>query len=107
MVRYTLYPATGTLQFEGGTQLKSTSCGLPVPLRATVAVGFVDELLVTVRFPVAEPTVVGSKVSVRESVLPGLRVAGRVTDDTEKPLPDIAIVFTVTAAVPLEVSVIV
>jgi len=34
-----------------------------VPLRLTVAVAFVDELLVTVNVPVAAPTAVGSNVS--------------------------------------------
>jgi len=34
-----------------------------VPLRLTVAVAFVDELLVTVIVPVAAPTAVGSNVS--------------------------------------------
>jgi hypothetical protein len=40
-------------------------CGLPVPLRATVRVGFVDEVLLIVNCPVAAPATDGSNVSVK------------------------------------------
>jgi hypothetical protein len=76
-----------------------------VPLKATVMVALVEALEVTVSCPVAAPAAVGSKVRVRESDLPGFKVAGRLTADAEKPLPVMAIEFTVTAALPLEESV--
>ena len=78
---------------------------MPVPLRGTVTVGFVDAVLLMVSLPVTEPTAVGSNVSVRVTVCPGLRVAGRLTAEAEKPVPVTAMELTVTAAVPLEVRV--
>lgn len=78
---------------------------MPVPLSPIVTVEFVDELLVTVSVPLAEPVAVGSNVSVILSALPGLSVAGRFTAEAEKPLPDTVTAFTVTGAVPVEDSV--
>jgi len=103
--RYTLYPVIGTLDPVGACQLRSTSCGSPVPLRERVAVGFVDELLLMLSCPVAGPTADGSNVSVTVSVCPGFNVAGRLTAEAEKPAPDTVNEFTVTGAVPLEVRV--
>lgn len=80
-------------------------CESPVPLRATVAVEFDEELLLMVNWPVVEPTTDGSNVSVTDIVCPGFSLAGRLTGETAKPLPDTATEFTVTAAVPLEVNV--
>ena len=76
-----------------------------MPLRPTATVEFVDALLLIVNCPVATPTTVGSNVSVTVSVWPGLRVAGTRTGEPEKPLPVTITEFTVTGAVPLEVSV--
>ena len=76
-----------------------------MPLKATVAVGLVDALLVTESCPVADPVAVGLKVRVTFRVWPGFRVAGRLTAGAEKPVPVTEIAFTVTAAVPLEVRV--
>jgi hypothetical protein len=103
--RYTLYPAIGTLDPVGAFHVKSTWCGFPVPLRGTVSVGFVDELLLIVSCPVAVPTADGLNVSVRVIVWPGFNVAGRLGEEAEKPLPVAVTEFTVTAAVPLEVSI--
>lgn len=47
----------------------------------------------------------GLNVRVRLSVWPGLSFAGRLTEDVENPLPETETELTVTAAVPLEVSV--
>jgi len=55
--------------------------------------------------PVAEPTTDGLNVSVNVIDCPGFNVAGRLTAETEKPVPVTATEFTVAAAVPLEVSV--
>lgn len=94
-----------TFDPDGACQLRFTWCGLPVPLRGTVAVGLVDDVLPTASCPVIEPTAVGSNVSVTVTVCPGLSVAGRLTGEVEKPLPVTARDVTVTAPVPLEVRV--
>jgi hypothetical protein len=78
---------------------------LPVPLRTTAIVGFVDELLPIVSCPVTEPVDDGLNVRVTVIVFPGLRVAGRLVGDAEKPLPLTVIELTVTEAVPVEVRV--
>jgi hypothetical protein len=105
VARYTLYAATGTLDPLGGCQLRSTWCGLPTPLRFTVNVGFVDELLVMVSLPAAVPTADGSNVSVTLIACPAFSVVGRLNDEAEKPLPVTATELTVTGPEPLEVSV--
>lgn len=92
-------------EFAGAVQVRSTWCGFPVPLNPNVTVGFVDELLVMLNCPVAAPVTVGLNTRVMLRVWPGFSVAGSVTADDEKPLPLTATEFTVTAAVPLEVSV--
>jgi len=85
------------------------NCGLDaavlVPLRATTAVLPVDELLLMVSWPLAVPVDVGSNCtcSVIDSV--GFSVAGRPPPTIVKPAPTIVAEFTVTGAVPLEVSV--
>ena len=91
----------------GATQFRSTWCDSPVPLKGRFTVGFVDELLLMVSCPDAEPIAVGLNVSVTLRVCPGLSVAGRLTGEAEKPLPVTATEFTVRAAIPLDVSVIV
>jgi hypothetical protein len=68
-------------------------------------VELLDELLVMVSFPLAVPVVAGSNVSVMEIDWPGFSVAGRLTADDAKPLPDTTIELTVTGAVPVDVSV--
>jgi hypothetical protein len=70
-----------------------------------LAVGFVDELLVIANWPVNEPELVGANWTLRFSVWPGFRVTGKLDPETEKPVPDTAAEFTVTAVVPLEVNV--
>ena len=90
---------------EGEFQFNVTRCGLLVPLRASVTVGFVDELLTMVNWPFCEPVVVGLYMSVSSRVWPGLRVAGKVTGEREKPAPVTEADFTVTAAFPVEVRV--
>lgn len=103
--RYTLYPVIATVDPLGAAQFKSTWCGLPVPLRGTANVGFVEELLLMASCPVADPTADGLNVSVNVIDCPGFNVAGRLTAETEKPPPVTATEFTVAAPVPLEVSV--
>lgn len=67
-------------------------------------VELVDDVLEIVNWPEVFPVVVGSNVRVRFRVWPGLSLAGRVTAEAEKPFPETEMEFTVTAAVPLDVS---
>ena len=74
----------------------------PVPLRATVEVGLVVELLTTVTVPATEPLTVGAKVTGNARVWPGDKVFGNVTAPREKPVPLIERELMVAAAVPVE-----
>jgi len=76
-----------------------------VPLRLTVAVGFVDELLLTVSVPVTAPGVVGAYFTVKVTAWLEFSVTGKVAPDTVKPVPLMLAELTVTADVPLDVSV--
>ncbi|WP_348260873.1 hypothetical protein P8935_13780 [Telmatobacter sp. DSM 110680] len=102
--RYTLYPVIGMLDPLGALQVSSTSCGLPVPLRDTVKVGFVGELLLMDNWPVYEPATPGSNCTLSVRDCPGLSVAGSVVPDTEKPLPLTFTELTVTGEVPVELK---
>ena len=73
-----------------------------VPLRLTVAVGAVLEI---VNCPVTEPAPVGLNWTVSTSACPGFNVAGKLPPETANPVPVIASELTVTAAVPEEVRV--
>ena len=77
----------------------------PVVLRLTVAVGFVEELLLMVNVPFARPNVSGEALTSSVAVCFGLRVSGNFAPETAKPMPLIVAELTVTAAVPVEVSV--
>ena len=87
----------------------TASCGLGdvvlVPFRATTVVLPVDELLLIVICPVADPAVVGSNCTCNVSDCVGLNVAGRLPPTIVKPAPVIAAEFTVTGDVPVDVSV--
>ena len=71
----------------------------------TVAVGFVDELLLIVSVPVTAPAVVGAYFTVNVTAWLEFSVTGKVAPDTVKPVPLMLAELTVTADVPLEVSV--
>jgi hypothetical protein len=98
---------TGTGELAGATQLRSTVyvIGVPVPLRATVAVLPVVELPLMVRVPVKAVAVVGSNCTCSVNDWLGASVAGNVPPMRVKPAPEMAAEFTVTADVPVEVSV--
>lgn len=66
---------------------------------------FVEELLLIDNLPVREPVVVGSNVNVMFVACPGFSVRGRVIGDIENPVPVTVIELTITADVPLDVSV--
>lgn len=70
--------------------------------REIEAVGFVDELLVTVSVPLTGPATVGLNSTLRIAVWVGFRVTGNVTPETEKPVPLTLAALTVTGAVPVE-----
>jgi hypothetical protein len=95
----------GSLDALGALQVRSTSRGPPVPLRDTVKVGFGGELLLTINWPVYDPVAPGSNRTFSVSDCPGLNVAGSVAPETEKPLPLTLAEFTVTGAVPVELSI--
>ena len=98
-------PAAGSVELVGATQLRSTSCGSPVPLRLTTADPLVDELLEMVSLPVIAPVAVGSNCRLSVAVWPELKVSGKVAPETEKPVPVIVAALTVTGVVPVEVRV--
>jgi hypothetical protein len=85
------------------------NCGLAaavlVPLRVTIAVLPVDELLLIITWPLADPVVVGPNCTCSVSACPGFNVTGKLPPPRLKPAPEITTEFTVTAAVPLDVSV--
>ena len=78
---------------------------MPVPLRLTVAVGFVDELLVMVNLPVTALVFAGLNCTVSVTACFGLSVTGKLAPETVKSVPDIVAALIVSETVPLEVSV--
>jgi hypothetical protein len=56
----------------------AVSAAVPVPLRSIAAVPPVDELLVTMTFPVAAPAIVGSNSTLSVFAAPGFNVVGIV-----------------------------
>ena len=84
----------------------SVNCGVvPVPVRLTMAVLPLDELLEMVIAPLAAPATVGSKLTRSVAVCSGLSVIGNVVPVIENPVPLRVAELTVTAAVPEDVSV--
>jgi len=87
----------------------TVNCGLGaamlVPLRATMAVDPVEESLEIVICPLAVPVEVGWNCTCSVSDCVGLSVAGRLPPTIVKPAPVITAEFTVTGAVPVDVSV--
>jgi hypothetical protein len=90
-------------------EVLSVNCGLaaaaPVPLKATVAVLPLVELLLIVSCPVAAPAAAGRNCSCRVTDWFGLSVTGKVPATMVKPAPVIDAEFTVRADVPEEVRV--
>jgi hypothetical protein len=86
----------------------TVNCGFaatPVPLKATVAVLLVDELLPTVNSPATVPPVVGRNCICKVSDWLGFSVAGKLPATIVKPAPAIEAELTVTGDVPVDVSV--
>jgi hypothetical protein len=91
--------------FAQETPLSVPPADCPVPLRATTTVPLVAELLEIVIVPVCPPTVAGSKLTCKVADCPGFSVAGNVAPDIEKSVPVSVAEFTVSGAVPDDVSV--
>lgn len=78
---------------------------VPVPVRATLCVPFVVELLAITSVPVAAPVAAGVNCTFTVADCPGLRVAGRLMPPNVNAAPAIVILLTVTGSVPVELSV--
>ena len=76
---------------------------VPVPLRATVVVGFFAELLTMLSVPVIDFAEGGANCTCKVKDWPGERVVGNVPATRLKPAPVTEADFTVTGAVPDEV----
>jgi len=87
--------------------VSAAGVAVALPLRLTVIVAPVEELLEMVSDPVALPVVAGANSSVSVAVWPGVRVTGSVAPTSEKPAPLAAAELIVTAAVPVEFTAIV
>jgi hypothetical protein len=87
----------------------TVNCGLGaailVPPRVTCAVEPVDESLVIVICPLADPVAVGRNCTCNVTVWVGFNVTGKLLPTIVKPVPVIAAELTVTGAVPVDVSV--
>jgi ABC-type amino acid transport system permease subunit len=83
---------------------RGTSVATPVPLRLTV---IALALLPMVRVPAEAPAVFGSNVTCNVSDTPGFNVTGNVLPDTVYPVPETPAPFTLTGAVPEDLSVMV
>jgi hypothetical protein len=81
------------------------AAALPVPLNATTVCGPVEELLAIVTWPVTEPALIGSNCTVNDAVWPGFSVAGKLAPRIENPAPLSVTELTVSAAVPVDLSV--
>ncbi len=77
----------------------------PVPVRATFVGLPLDELLVMLIVPVADPVAVGLKATCRVTAWPGFKVVGKVAPDMAKAPPETLTELMVSAAVPDEVTV--
>ena len=91
---------------EAFVQVSPVRTGTPVPLRLIAAEPLVDELLAKVSIPLAAPAAVGSNCTVSVAVWFMFSVSGKLAPETEKPVPVRVAELMVTAAVPVEDSVI-
>ena len=85
--------------------LDTAATAVPMPLRLTTAVLFVDESLSIASCPAAAPLVVGSNRTFSVSDWPGFRLTGNAALETLKPAPVSAAELIVTGAVPVDVNV--
>lgn len=87
----------------------AVSCGLGaavlVPLSVTTVELPVEELLLIVSWPLADPTALGLNCTCNVSDWFGFSVTGRLLLVIENPVPVIVAEFTVTGEVPVDVRV--
>ena len=87
----------------------TVNCGfravIPVPLKATIAVLPVNELLLIVSCPLALPVAAGANCTCRVADWVGFSVIGKLPPTILKPVPVIATGLTVTGEVPVDVKV--
>ncbi len=76
-----------------------------MPLNATTAVLFCEELLAIVSDPVSAPVAVGSNCTLRVAVWPEFKVNGKVAPDTVNPFPETLAALTITGEEPVDESV--
>ena len=76
-----------------------------MPLRFTTAVEPVDESLLIVICPLADPVNVGRNCTCNVTAWAGFSITGRLLPTIVKPAPATAAEFTVTGAVPVDVRV--
>jgi hypothetical protein len=105
LFRVTVHVSVPVPVIEEFVQDREVSAGTPVPLKATTVEAPVEELLASVSWPVAAPAVVGSNCTVKFADCFELIISGNVAPETVKPAPKTVAALTVTAAVPVEVSV--
>ena len=103
-MRVTVQVSVAALVSEALAQLRLLGTANPVPLRATVEVVPVEELLVRVSFPLAAPAVEGLKAIARVADCPVVSVNGKLAPEKVKPVPLRDAALTVTEPVPDEVS---
>jgi hypothetical protein len=96
-------PVIEPLEQESALSVPGTT--VPVPLRLITADGFVEELLVRVRAPLAAPAAKGSKWTVSVAVCPWLRVSGKLVPDMLKPAPVTVPALMMSGAVPVDIRV--
>ena len=104
--RVTVHGSEPAPVMDESAQESPESTGTPVPVRATAAVPLVEELLEMVSVPLAAPADVGANWTVSVAVWPALSVSGKLAPEIEKPVPDSVAELMVTAAVPVDDSVI-
>jgi hypothetical protein len=90
------------LLIDALVHVRALSTGTPDPLRLTTADVPDEELLVSVRVPVAAPAVEGSNCTVRVAVCVGFSVSGKVAPETVNPAPATAAAVMVTAELPVD-----
>jgi hypothetical protein len=105
-LRVTVQVSVPAPVMEELAQESPVSTGTPVPVRLTTEDAPLDELLASTNVPVAAPALAGSNCTVTLAVWFGFSVSGKVAPESEKPAPATVAELTVTAAVPVEESVI-
>jgi hypothetical protein len=71
-------PVMDALPQDNALSAAGALADMPVPLKPITIVGLVEELLVTVSFPVVVPAAAGSNSRFKLKVPPGAKVAGKV-----------------------------